>query len=137
MKLSSFFVCLFTILCNFCIKSENLEEIDKSCIKELGIDDFMVDYNLNQLYLPENNQEFSKFIECVWKKKEFISSTNDFQYDLLIKFISERYIDVVGNHLSSNAFAHDSVHSCSTVKGNTIGGTAIMILNCVTRLIQS
>ncbi|KAK4885364.1 hypothetical protein RN001_001635 [Aquatica leii] len=125
---------MFVIIC---IKAQELDEIERSCRKKLNIEEFLIDYNLNQLYMPEGNPSFSKFMGCVWKRKGFIDSKNNLQYDIFTDFIAKRFLDVVGNSKSANALAKDSVNSCMIVKGDTAGQTGIMFMNCVTRLFQN
>ncbi|KAK5647523.1 hypothetical protein RI129_002415 [Pyrocoelia pectoralis] len=119
------------------IQFEYLGESEKTCIKELNIDEFTIDYNFNQLYLPESNVEFSRFIECVWKKKGLMSDKNNLQYDSLQEYIATKFLDVIGNTKNANAFAKDSVNGCKVVRGETPGKTAITFMNCVTRLFHN
>ncbi|KAF5304865.1 hypothetical protein FQR65_LT07882 [Abscondita terminalis] len=119
------------------IVGQDLDDAELSCMKKLNVDEFLVDYNLNQLYMPEGNPSFSKFMGCVWKKKGFIDSKNNLQFELFTDYIAKRFVDVVGNEKSANAFAKDSVNSCMVVKGDTAGQTAIMFMNCVNRLFQN
>lgn len=97
----------------------------------------MIDFNLKQLYMPENNSMFNKFMECTWKKDGFI----DFKGNLVMaefqNFIAETFTQAIGSSKIAEAFAKDSVNSCKSVTGVTPGQKGVKFMNCVTRIYQN
>lgn len=112
-------------------------EVEKSCFKKFNLDEFTVDYNMKQLYMPEDNILFSQFMACVWKKDGFIDHKDNLDFSAFQKYISETFASVVASKKTADAFARDSVNSCKNVKGDTPGQKGIKFMNCVTRLFQN
>lgn len=110
---------------------------EKGCMRKLNFDDFTIDYYMKQLYMPEDNTKFTKFMTCVWKQDGFIDGKDNLVLDKFKEFITETYTEAVRSTKIAEAFATDSVNSCRSVKGDTPGERGIKFMNCVTRLSQN
>ncbi|KAF2889153.1 hypothetical protein ILUMI_17020, partial [Ignelater luminosus] len=113
-------------------------EEEKQCIKQLDADEEKIENLYTKYITPENDTQFNNFMECVWKKSEFLTDNGGINYK---KLKNSYQIDrktgednpAVLKQLDKLLF--DAVSKCESnkalLKADTAGEIVVKVQNCI------
>ncbi|KAF2889227.1 hypothetical protein ILUMI_16946 [Ignelater luminosus] len=111
---------------------------EKECIEQLGADEDKIKNLYLRYSAPEDDTQFNNFMECVWKKLEFLTENGDINYEKLknstyvLGKIGEDNPEVFSKF---GKFAFDAASKCESnhalLKADTAGETAVKVQNCI------
>ncbi|KAF2900130.1 hypothetical protein ILUMI_06048 [Ignelater luminosus] len=117
-----------------------LTEEEKECVKQLGEDENRIQNLYFGYASPENDAQFNRFVECVWKKLGFITENGDINYENLknsYQITGKLGIDDPVLSAHADKFVFQAVSKCESnpdsLKADSTAQMAVKIQNCISK----
>lgn len=102
-------------------------------MRELGSDKAVIERLGSRKPLPLDNQAFSDFTECSWKKQGLLKANGQINWDevhqVILGGLEEE--SKTNTKQAVDNIARGIIDPCRNVRGNTLGQTAIKVWNCL------
>ncbi|KAF2894704.1 hypothetical protein ILUMI_11464 [Ignelater luminosus] len=111
---------------------------EKDCIKQLDADEDKIENLYLRYTTPENDTQFNHFMECLWKKLEFLTEDGNINYEKMKnspQVLRKTQEDNIAILIKIYKLTFDAVSKCESkhtlLKADTAGETAVKVQNCI------
>ncbi|KAF5304866.1 hypothetical protein FQR65_LT07883 [Abscondita terminalis] len=96
-------------------------QLETECITEHNLNASKITDFLKKPYMPEDDVEANKFMECTWKKEGYLNKRGELKWKAVKKYVKNVYVDAVGMPELADFFANDTISHCRGVEGISPG----------------